>query len=248
MEKNKIKRSIIIPAYAEEKYITNTLEKLFTYLSELNWLDSTEVIVVTADASDRTQSLTAAGIKKFPINKHVQPGSRVGKGRDVKAGMKVARGNNIIFMDADLATPLAYIKPAFEVLEKEGGMVIGVRNLSKIHKGYYRHLTSVLSNLLIRFVIGFGIKDSQCGFKGFDELTTRLILNKSNINGWGFDFEFIKIAKIHKINISKIDIPDWLDPKAPGTGLSGDSQLEAMKSTFKELFKVKIYQFKGLYK
>lgn len=241
-------RSIIIPAYAEEKFIGSTLNQLYEYLKRLDWLINTEVIVVTAEAPDNTLEIVASEILKFPLNQHVKPGPRVGKGRDVKAGLKAARGKNIIFMDADLATPLNYLERAFKLLEDKRGMVIGVRNINTMHKTLMRKMSSLISNSIIRAMIGWNISDSQCGFKGFDQQTVKIILPRSQINGWGFDFEFIKIAKIHKIKITPLKITDWKDPKPEGEGLSGDSQFTAMKKTFSELLKVKSIQMSKGYK
>ena len=243
-----IERSIIIPAYAEARFIAGTLQKLHDYLRDIGWLDSTEIVVVTADANDDTQEITASKVRIFPHHQHIQPGPRVGKGRDVKAGLSVAKGKLTLFMDADLATPLAHVRQAFEVLEESGGMVIGVRHLHEMHKTFTRRLSSRLSNTIIRAMIGWSITDSQCGFKGFDHETLVTILERSTVTGWGFDFEFIKIAKLHKKHIITLDVPDWHDPKPEGTGLSGDSQLEAMKQTFNELMQVKMKQLRGEYK
>lgn len=246
--KNPIKRTIVIPAYAEEKYITKSLNDLYEYLKSIKWLDSTEVVVVTADAPDTTISLVKKNIKNFPQHQHILTGARVGKGRDVKAGLKVAKANLVLFMDADLATPLKYVKAAFDNLERDGGMTIGVRNVTSMHNSFLRKSTSILSNTIIRLIIGWDISDSQCGFKGFDKNALTIILPRSLINGWGFDFEFIKIAKLHNLKISAMDIPDWKDPKPYGTGLAGDPQFSAMIKTFKELFRVLVNQLKGKYR
>lgn len=241
-------RSIVVPAYKEEKFIASTLQQLHDYLRAEDLLQTTEVIVVTADAPDETQAITASKIRIFPYHQHVQPGPRAGKGRDVKAGLRVAKGELTLFMDADLATPLHHVLPAFEALKKTGGVVIGVRNLDTMHKTFVRKLSSRLSNTIIRLFIGWNISDSQCGFKGFDRHALTTILQRSQVMGWGFDFEFIKIAKLHNLPISMINISDWHDPKPEGTGLSGDSQFTAMKQTLSELLQVKKRQIKGEYK
>lgn len=238
----------MIPAYAEEAYIGPTLQSLYDCLSKLDWLDSTEVIVVTADAADNTQNLTEEAIKKFPLSQHIQPGPRVGKGRDVKAGLSVARAGHVLFMDADMATPVQYVATAFEMLEKNGGLVIGVRNLGSMHKTLSRKVSSRLSNGLIRSLIGWRITDSQCGFKAFDRQALDIILPRSVIQGWGFDFEFIEIARKHNLVISLLPVPDWHDPKPEGTGLAGDTQFDAMKKTLLELLRVKKNSMKGAYK
>jgi dolichyl-phosphate beta-glucosyltransferase len=243
-----IVRSIVVPAYAEATLIKGTIEKIHESLAELGWLESTEVIFVTADATDGTVGIVEESIKVFPSHKHIKPGPRVGKGRDVKAGLSASTGDFVLFMDADLATPLLYVSRVFALLEENGGMVIGVRSIKTMHKTFSRRTSSFLSNALIRSIIGWNIADSQCGFKGFDRSTVATILDRSRIQGWGFDFEFIKIAKLHKIRITSILIPDWHDPKQAGMGLAGDSPLLAMKQTLMELVSVMKNQSKGLYK
>lgn len=247
-KKTTIERSIIIPAYAEEQFIAATLRQVHEYLAAKNWLESTEVIVVTADAQDKTQAIVAGAIMNFPHGVHINPGPRVGKGRDVKAGMAAAHGQYVVFTDADLATPVEHFTRMFELLTQKGGMVIGVRNLKSMHKTWYRRLSSVVSNLPIRFVVGWDVRDSQCGFKGFDRKTTDLLLGRSQIMGWGFDFEFIKIAKTNRLPLSMIRITDWFDPKGADAGLAGDSQLKAMYRTLKELWRVMKLSANGVYK
>ena len=241
-------RTIVIPAYKEAPLIVSSLQQLRDYLQSVLWLDSTEVIVVTADAPDSTQALVAEHIQMFPLHRHIQPGPRAGKGRDVKVGLSAATSSAVLFMDADLATPLKHISEMFVVLEQRGGMVIGVRDLSHMHKTFSRKVSSQLSNKIVKSVVGNDIHDSQCGFKAFDRTALDVILPRSVVQGWGFDFEFIKIAKLHHIPVTSVPITDWHDPKPEGTGLAGDSQLQAMKQTFRELMQVKKNQRKGLYK
>jgi dolichyl-phosphate beta-glucosyltransferase len=240
-------RSIIIPAYSEASCIKGSLDTLHSFLVEQGWLETTEVIVVTAEATDGTVEIVSSEIRQFPIHQHLTPGPRVGKGRDVKCGMSAANGEYIIFTDADLATPVSHIQEAFNMLEKEGGMVIGIRKLNKIHNSLVRRISSMLSNAIVRTVVGWDVTDSQCGFKGFTKDTARLIVSLSEVNNWGFDFEFIKIAKINKVAIHTILIDDWFDPKAQSENLTGDSQWSAMKKTLKELRLVSSNSRKGKY-
>jgi dolichyl-phosphate beta-glucosyltransferase len=247
MDQTHIPRSIIIPAYSEASCIAGSLKTVHAFLIEQGWLDTTEVIVVTADAKDGTVEIVNKEIKQFPVHQHVTPGPRVGKGRDVKSGMRAARGELVVFTDADLATPIYHVIDAFKHLKEKGGMVIGIRNLRKIHNSILRRVSSVLSNLLVRSVIGWDIADSQCGFKGFTGPVSKMIVGFSEVDNWGFDFEFIKIAKLNDIHITTLPINDWMDPKAKSENLTGDSQWSAMKKTFKELQLVRVNSRKGRY-
>lgn len=243
----KITYSIVIPAYHEEAFIGKTLKSLHKYLKNQKMYENTEVIVVTADSNDKTQSMVAKSAKLFASFKHVQPGPKLGKGRDVRAGLAEAKGDYILFMDADMATPLHHIAEAFEVLAKNGGMVIGQRNLTTMHKTVLRRISSVMSNTFIKLIIGFDIHDSQCGFKSFTKVALSVILPRMTLTGWSFDVEMIKIAKIHGFEVSKILVPDWEDPKGPDSGLAGEHVILAMLSSLRETITLQIRSWQNKY-
>ena len=236
----KITYSIIIPAYAEEAFIGKTLKALSKYLKSQKIYDDTEVIVVTSDAQDKTQSIVKNSAKLFAHFTQLQPGPKVGKGRDVRAGLAKARGKYVLFMDADMATPLHHIAEAFDLLKANGGIVIGQRNLTTMHKTFLRRLSSLMSNTFIKLIVGFDIHDSQCGFKGFTNVALGIILPRMTLNGWSFDVEMIKIAKIHGFAVSKLPVPDWEDPKGPDAGLAGENVIVAMLKSLRETINMQI--------
>src|ERR1035437_5344539 len=97
--------TIVIPAYAEEKRIGETLDKLALFLNNDKTLrdKKIEVLVVVASAPDKTKQIVLAKQKNFRNLTLLEPGPKAGKGRDVQFGMLRAKGKSVIFMDADLA-------------------------------------------------------------------------------------------------------------------------------------------------
>ena len=241
------KYSIIIPAYKEAKYIGKTLTHLTKYLQKEKLKQETEIIVVAADGGDDTADIARSHAKNFASLDVYEPGDRVGKGRDVTLGFKHAIGDYQLFMDADMATPLKHIKPAFQELEQGADVVIGIRDLSKMHDTLKRKISSNMSNLSITMLAVAGISDTQCGFKGFTKQAAKTIFDRTVITNWGIDIEILAIADQHDMKIAEIALPDWKDPKGDD-GLSGDSQLSAMLSTLKELFKIRKNKRAGVYK
>ena len=108
-------------------------------------------------------------------------------------------------------------------------------------------MSSVLSNGLIQFLAAPGIRDTQCGFKGFSTEATERIFKQQRVFGWGFDFEVIAMARRFKYKIGIMKIDDWSDPKGDA-GLVGDSQSVAMLKTLRELLVVRMNVFKRRYK
>ena len=103
--------TIVIPAYKEEKRIGRTLDELAIFLRNDQLLKTiaVEVLVVSADSADKTHEIVISKNNKFDMLTLLKPGPKVGKGRDVQLGMLRAKGKVVIFMDADLATPLSYL-------------------------------------------------------------------------------------------------------------------------------------------
>ncbi len=240
-----IRYSIIVPALEEEAVIGWTLDRLAIYLLSCDALEETEVIVVTADSKDNTAKIVKDRKSHFDHFQFIEPGPKVGKGRDVQAGIMAARGDYILFTDADLATPEWHIMPAFKVLEEGSDIVIGVRNLRTIHHGY-RVLISLGANLLTRLMVLPSVPDTQCGFKAFTKQSAHDIFEKLTVMGWGFDIEVLVIARKLKLKLKKMPIRDWHDPKIDN-GLVGESSWKASVRTLKELIQIRKNRKQGIY-
>ncbi|MDX2092429.1 MAG: glycosyltransferase [Kofleriaceae bacterium] len=229
--------SIVIPAYAEAMYLGATLATVRAYLVERGRLDTTELVVVTADAPDGTAAIARTELRAFPLAQHVEPGPKVGKGRDVRAGMLTATGDIVMFMDADLATPLAHVETGVAAIEAGDDIVIGTRELARIHRDLARGLTSRWANAMIQTLLLPGFRDTQCGFKLFARRTVRALFEPLATTGWGFDFEVLARAQMAGFRVRELLIPDWFDPKGDN-GLAGEVQWWARIRTMRDLLKV----------
>jgi dolichyl-phosphate beta-glucosyltransferase len=204
--------SIVVPAYQEEKRIGKTLDEISNYLKQEKRLkDSTiEVIVVAADSSDKTWDIVQSKRSQFETLRLLKPGPKVGKGRDVQYGMLRAKGRAVIFMDADLATPLHHLAKFYEAFQEGAEVVVATRNLRKHHPNYLRRLISNGGNLLFKLAGGVWLEDSQCGFKLFSQDAAASCFSRLKILGWGFDMEVLAIAKANRYKIESYRVNDWV--------------------------------------
>jgi dolichyl-phosphate beta-glucosyltransferase len=203
--------SIVIPALNEEKRIGKTLLELKKFLSTNPTLSKLEceVIVVSANGTDDTHAVAKQHGKALKDFQLLLPGKKVGKGRDVKHGMLRAKGNYIVFMDADLATPLRHLPTFYKEALNGHDVVVATRNLKKHHSYLPRRALSVLGNLAYRILGGVWTEDSQCGFKLFSRKAAQTCFKRQTIMRWGFDMEILTIAKSQKLKIKFIRISDW---------------------------------------
>lgn len=213
--------SIVIGALREEKRIEKSLKSIREYLAETKSLSSAEVVVVTADGGDKTIEIVQKNLSLFPHHQIIKPGKPVGKGRDIRLGMQAAKGNIVLYMDADLATPLHHIYDAVSLIKHDAAdIVIGVRNIRSIHDTKTRFLISLLGNLAFSTVSGRYIPDTQCGFKVFSKKAVKKCFSRQTIMGWGFDMELLIIAFDQGLDIAQLPIKDWKDVPG-GTFSSG---------------------------
>lgn len=239
--------SIIIPAYQEAPIIAQSLASIADWLKNHDY-GRVEVVVVVAESPDGTVELVRSEANRFTDFQLIEPGSRVGKGRDVRAGMLAARGQYRLFMDADIATPLHHLDTIHAYILTHGDGIIGVRNLGQIHHQFKRRVLSEAGNILAQVVLLPGLRDTQCGFKLFRADVTEAIFHRQTILGWGFDLELLAIARTLSYHIATMPIPDWIDPKETGTGLVNDSTRGAATQTLMDLFRIRLRLLRRSYR
>ncbi len=118
-----IKLSIIIPAYNEQATIITLLEKVAE--QKVEGVDF-EVIVIDDGSKDKTVSLLEARPELY--SRLIRQPVNGGKGAAVKAGLRHAEGDYILFQDADLEyDPADYAQLLAPVLRFDADVVMGSR-------------------------------------------------------------------------------------------------------------------------
>ena len=243
--------SILIPTLNEEKRIGATLKSLAAYLKEHK--HDTEVIVVDAMSTDQTEKVAMAESKHFAAFRFLQTGPGIikgnNKGKQVRDGIFAARGEYVMFMDADLATPLKYLEDVYHIIEQKRQVGICIRNLEDSHTGI-RKFISTFGNWLAQTLLVPGISDTQCGFKVFEKQAAHELFGRQRILGWGFDLEILALARKLGYSIELIDVPDWKDV-VEGSKISSGSKFKSIKvalQVFLDLIQIKIGLITGRYK
>lgn len=181
--------------YNEGAIIGATLKTVSEYMRE-NFEDY-EVLFCDDGSTDNCRAVVEAFgdecIKAVGYDKNR------GKGAAVRYGMLHATGDVVIFTDCDLAYGLDVVKSAVQIFESEpdADIVIGSRNLTNDgYEGYtlIRRLASKAYIKCVALAAGFGLTDSQCGFKGFRRDTAREIFSRCEVDGFAFDLEALIIA------------------------------------------------------
>jgi dolichyl-phosphate beta-glucosyltransferase len=200
--------SVVIPAYLEEKNISQTLHALKEYFDRKPY--RVEYLVVDDGSTDATSTVaesSGARVVRFDTNR--------GKGAAVRAGMLEAKGEYILFTDADHPYEIDSIDACIEKLRGGFDLVIGSRNLPGSDRGrerMKRRIISKVGNMVARIFILPGISDTQAGFKCFKRNAARAIFSRTLIDGWGFDIEALYLARM--LGYKTAEVPIRLIPRA----------------------------------
>jgi dolichyl-phosphate beta-glucosyltransferase len=235
--------SIVIPAYNEGTRLGATLEKVLAYLRQQGW--NAEVIVVNDGSRDNTADLVREFAAKNPVLRLVEnPGNR-GKGYAVRNGMLNARGEIVVFSDADLSSPIEEMPKLLAALAAGADIAIGSRwlnaELQTQRQSPLRQLFGRIFNLLNRIILGLRFKDTQCGFKAFTRKSAQTILPLQRIERWGFDPEILFLARKFGFRVEEVAV-SW--------GHSGDTRIHPLLDgarMFHEMLRIRWYDLTGKY-
>ncbi len=186
--------SIVIPAYNEARRIGATFTMVREYVKSKSF--PIELIVVDDGSTDGTADLLEKAGEQDPTLRVLRNGLNRGKGFSVRRGVLEARGDFVLFTDADLSAPIEMADKLLAAVESAGAdAAIGSRALERdligIHQPWFREFGGRFFNLLVRLFTGLKIHDTQCGLKLFRLATTRRAFELQQVEGFGFDPELL---------------------------------------------------------
>ena len=145
--------SIILPAKNEAAALADLLPRLRQAQPEA------EIIVVDDGSSDDTARLCAASAVQV-----VRQPYSMGNGAAIKRGARDARGDVLVFMDADGQHDPVLIERLLRGLDGGMDMVVGARDWSG-QAGVSRGIANTIYNWLASRMTGFEVKDLTSGFR-----------------------------------------------------------------------------------
>jgi len=145
--------SIILPAKNESQSLSTILPELVKSFS------NAEIIVIDDSSTDDTKVICQEN--KVKVISHPYT---MGNGAAIKTGARAARGEIIVFMDADGQHHYQDIPALLEKMDEGFDMVVGARSVDS-HSSLIRRIGNFTYNKLASLMTGFNILDLTSGFR-----------------------------------------------------------------------------------
>ncbi len=205
---NSPKLSIVVPAYNEAARITPSLMKTLEYLATRR--GSVEIIVVDDGSSDDTAAQVDAVAAAYDAVRLVRQAHNRGKGAAIRVGVAASRGDRVLMMDADLATPIEELASLERALDAGAEIAVGSRMAAgadvRQPQSPIRVALGRLGNLWIRLWAVPGIHDTQCGFKLFVGGVARDLFARCHEDRFGIDIEVLHLARRRGHSIAEVGV------------------------------------------
>ena len=183
--------SVVMPLYNEGAQIYANVEQT---LAALRMMGPFEMILVNDGSSDNSADEIARLTQQFPGEIVSLQLPRSGKGEALRRGAQAARGEFVVFIDADLDLPPEQILFFVAIQRvKKADAVIG----SKMHPDstvdypLIRRVYSLGYFWLVKFLFGLPVRDTQTGLKLVRRDLLLAALEKTESRGFTLDLELL---------------------------------------------------------
>jgi glycosyltransferase involved in cell wall biosynthesis len=224
-EVERVELSVVLPAHNEAGKLEAAVRQTKGALADCCF--SYELLIAEDGSTDGTAELASRIAAEDPTVRHIHSDTRLGRGRALNRAFQHARGEILLYMDVDLSTDLAYLKPLVNAVREEHfDLATGSRRLkgSVVKRSFKREALSAVYNALVRLILRSKLRDHQCGFKAFRNVVLLQLLTEVEDTHWFWDTELLVRAQRKGYRIKEIPVK-WADKGGAGTKVNafGDS-------------------------
>ncbi len=199
--------TVFFPMWNEEEYIHRALDaarEACETLIALGEVGDYELLIVNDASTDATgriaDELAAADprvrVVHHPVNRKL--------GGSLKTGYANARGELVLYSDADLPFDMDELIKACRVMRHYEADLVSAYRLDRTGEGYVRTIYSFFYNSLVRLLFGVRIRDVNFAFK----LCHRRLLDKVQLRSEGsfIDAELVVSAVGHGFKVVQFGV------------------------------------------
>ena len=219
---------IVLPVYNEAHVLAGSVEKLRSYLEEKEFPYTWRVVVADNASTDTTLSVAEELSGQYEDVSVIHLPQK-GRGRALRAAWLGSDADAMCYMDIDLSTDLAALRPLAQAVLEEGyDVATGSRMTrgSEITRSLGREITSRGFIFLIKLLFLSKLSDTQCGFKAISRQAAGELIPRIQNEEWFFDTELLLLAEKGGYRVKDIPIRWIEDP---------DTRVNVLKTVVEDL-------------
>ena len=115
----------------------------------------------------------------------------------MREGVRVAKGDPIIFLDSDLTIPVDIIDRFIRAIGDGVDIAVASRYIpgSVVRRPWWRSLLGIVFRRFVHLVVPVDVRDTQCGGKAYTAEAAKTLFAQSRLDGFSFDAEVLFLAR-----------------------------------------------------
>ena len=157
--------SVVIPLYNEEESLPELNDWIIRVMNENDF--SFEIIYVDDGSSDSSWKVIQSLAKRNPEVKGLRFRRNYGKSAALNEGFKIAKGDVVITMDADLQDSPDEIPELYKMITEQGLDIVSGWKKKRYDSKLTKNLPSKFYNWTTRKLFNIKLHDMNCGLKAY---------------------------------------------------------------------------------
>jgi glycosyltransferase involved in cell wall biosynthesis/Tfp pilus assembly protein PilF len=236
------KISILVPAFNEADRILSNTREIRKHVAGLGY--DFEIIIVDDGSDDDTYEILELLSRTIKDVRPYRSTLNKGKGMALREASLKAKGDLIVFLDADLELHPRLIKDMLDRMKAaDADVVLGSKRHpdSKLRYPWRRRILSNLYYLVNKVLFGIPVKDTQTGIKVFKKEVLDRVIPKLIEKEYAFDLELI--VNVHALGYKIIEAPIVLDYARKFGRIGGRAFVRTAIDTLAIYYRLKILKY-----
>ena len=160
--------TVFFPMWNEEEYIDRALHsarEACHSLIDAGEIGDYELLVIDDASTDRTGAIADEIAAADPRVRVVHHPRNRRLGGSLKTGFASARGDLVLYTDADLPFDMDELQKACRLMRHYEADIVSAYRFDRTGEGYVRVVYSTIYNVLVRLLFGVRIRDINFAFK-----------------------------------------------------------------------------------